>query len=58
MNELYNEMLKRGLISTSSSWIERAVLQKEPLMTLELAHSTGIYLDKVDLVIITASKMN
>ena len=58
MNELFNDMLKRGLISTSSSWIERAVEMKHPLLTLDIAHSTRVYLDKVDLVIITASRIN
>ncbi len=58
MEDLIKDMLNRGLVSFGNSWIERAVLEKQSLMTLELAHSTRVYLDRVDLVIITASNLN
>lgn len=58
MNEYIKDMLNKGLVSFGGSWIERAVLQKEPRLTLDLAHSAKVYLDRVDLVIITALRMN
>lgn len=39
MKELFDEMERKGLVSTSSSWLERGVRQKNPRITIELART-------------------
>ncbi len=51
MNNLFDDMLKRGLISCSNSWIERVVEAKNPKLTVYLANSRVYYLDRLDRII-------
>jgi hypothetical protein len=39
MDRWLNDMIDKGLVSISSSWIERAVEQKNKRMTVDLAYS-------------------
>lgn len=40
MNELFGDMESKGLISFEhSSWLQRAIEQKHPRLTIALAHS-------------------
>lgn len=38
MNELFNEMQSKGLVSFGG-WLQRAIEQKNPHLTVALAHS-------------------
>ncbi len=39
MEELYRDMLNKGLVKVGYSWLERAVDQHNPRVTLELANT-------------------
>ena len=39
ITDLFNEMLKMGLVTTSSHWIQSAVDQRNPKLTLDLVRS-------------------
>jgi len=58
IDEIFRSMMKTGLVSTSNCWIERAVEQKHPLLTLELANSTLLHYDRLDLRLIVLFRMN
>ena len=48
MQNEFDDMLRKGLVSTSSSWIERAVQQKSSRLTVGLAHSKVLTYDRLD----------
>jgi hypothetical protein len=48
INNLFTEMVKKGLVSTSSHWIEKATEQRNPRLTLDLAYSTPLLYDPLD----------
>ena len=48
MDKWLNDMNDKGLASTSSSWIERAVKQKNDRMTIDLASSVLLTYDDWD----------
>jgi len=58
IDEIFQDMLKTGLVSTSSCWIERAAEQKNPKLTLELANSTLLNYDRLDIRLIVLYRMN
>jgi hypothetical protein len=58
IDEIFQNMMKTGLVSTSNCWIERAAEQKHPLLTLELANSTLLNYDRLDLRLIVLYRMN
>ncbi len=49
ISPLFEDMLKKGLISTGSSWIEKAIEQKNPRFTLGIANSKLLVYDKLDI---------
>lgn len=57
-DKLFYDMLKRGLVCTSHSWIERAVAQKNHKMTVGLAHSIQLIYDDLDKVLMKQVKLN
>jgi hypothetical protein len=58
IDEIFQDMMKTGLVSTSSCWIERAAEQKNPKLTLELANSTLLNYDRLDIRLIVLYRMN
>jgi hypothetical protein len=57
-NFLYREMLDKGLLSTSNSWIERAIEQKHPRLPLSIASSKLLIYDKMDSRLLALVKAN
>ena len=53
-----NDMIDKGLASTSSSWIERAVKQKHDRMTVDLASSVLLTYDDWDKILLQAQTFN
>jgi hypothetical protein len=58
IDNLFDKMVKRGLVSTSHHWIERATEQKNPRLTLDLACSTLLVYDRVDKQLMTLKELN
>jgi hypothetical protein len=53
-----NEMIDKGLASTTSSWIQRAVEQKNDRMTVNLASSVLLTYSDWDKVILRIQTFN
>jgi hypothetical protein len=58
IDDLFDNMVEKGLVSTSRHWIERATAQKNPRLTLDLACSTLLVYDRIDRQLITLKKLN
>ena len=58
MDKLFYDMVDKRLASTSSSWIQTAVRQKHPKLTLDLAHSILLAYGNLDKVIIHRQRLN
>jgi len=58
MNELLRDMVDKGLASTSSNWIQKAVQQKHPRLTLDLACSAPVTYSKLDRLLFQRQKLN
>jgi hypothetical protein len=55
---LFEDMIDRGLVTTGNRWIERATMQKNPRLTLELAFSEMLVYDFLDRMLIRAQGIN
>ena len=53
-----NDMINKGLASTTSSWIERAVEQKNNRMTVDLASSVLLVYSDWDRIILQRQTFN
>ena len=53
-----NDMMDKGLAYTSSSWIERAVEQKNDRMTVDLASSVLLIYGDWDKIILRMQTLN
>ncbi len=53
INDLFEHMVKKGLVSTSSLWIEKAVDQKNQRLHLDLAWSKLLVYDRLDRSVLT-----
>jgi len=58
IDDIFEEMVETGLLSTSGRWIERAVVQKNRKLTIELAHSTVLVYDILDKLSLTDFNSN
>jgi hypothetical protein len=58
MEEIFRDMLRKRLVSTSKSWIERAVEQKHPRMTIDLANSTLLVYDGLQKALVPDQLLN
>ena len=45
---LLAEMQSKGLASTANSWLEKAILQKNPALTIGVASSRLLIYDRLD----------
>jgi hypothetical protein len=57
-DRLFEEMLKKGLVSTSSLWIERAIAGKSNRLALGIAHSRLLTYDRLDRRLHTSALFN
>jgi hypothetical protein len=55
---LLAEMRSKGLASTGSAWLERAILQKNPALTIAVASSMLLVYDRLDRGLITLTPSN
>ena len=53
-----SDMIDKGLASTTSSWIERAVEQKNDRMTVDLASSVPLTYSDLDRVLLQRQILN
>jgi hypothetical protein len=58
IDEWFHEMVESGLVSRSSTWIERAVNQKHPRVKLDLAHSVPLVYDNIDNILVRRETLN
>ena len=58
MEEIFREMLAKHLVSTSGSWIERAIERKHPKITLELANSILLAYDWLQKALASRQQFN
>ena len=55
---LFDEMIRRELISTGNLWIETAIKQKSAKLPIAVANSRFLTYDQIDRKIITLDKSN
>ncbi len=48
INYLFEEMVRLGLVSTGSNWVEEAIRTKHPRLSIGIAHSKLLIYDKID----------
>ena len=58
IEKIFEEMAVSGLVSTSGRWIEKAVQQKNPRLSVELAYSRVLAYDLLDKLAITEFNLN
>ena len=58
IDNLFNKMMKKGLVSASNHWIEKAVEQKNPRLTLGIAGSKLLLYDRLDKKLATLKGLN
>lgn len=58
MYSVYEDMLKRGLISTSNYWIEKAISQHHTRLPLGIAYSRLLMFDRIDRKIFRLTSQN
>lgn len=56
--KLFEEMLKKGLVSSGNLWINIAVEQKNKRLPIGIAHSRLLTYDRVDRNIISQGGLN
>ncbi|MFH1381474.1 MAG: hypothetical protein ABIH70_01105 [Chloroflexota bacterium] len=58
VGDLFQSMVKMGLLSSGSFWIETALQQKNPRLTLDLANSAVLVYDPMDRKLINLKGWN
>ena len=58
MDRWLYEIEKKGLVSISCTWIERAASQKHPGLTLDLAHSVPLVYHELERVLLPREILN
>lgn len=58
INDIFEDMVETGLVSTSNRWIEQATEQKNPRLTVELACSELLVLDVLDTLLLKVTNLN
>ncbi len=56
--DLLEEMIRKGLVSTDSTWIERAVEQRNSRLSVGVASSTLLSYDRIDRKLLTLIHAN
>jgi hypothetical protein len=55
---LLDAMIKRGLASTSNTWIEKAIAQRNPCLPVGVASSVRLAYDQLDAKILRITALN
>ena len=58
LDKLLADMIEMGLAYTSSSWIEKAIEQRNERMTISLASSALLIYDEWDKIILKIRELN
>jgi hypothetical protein len=58
LNFLLDDMIRKGLADTSNSWIEKAIRQKNPRISIGVASSLVLVYDKLDQVLVNSTMCN
>jgi hypothetical protein len=58
IDKFFYEMLEKGLISTGSLWIQRAIAQKNPKLAIGIAHSKLLTIDRLDRNLVALANFN
>ena len=58
IDRLFFDMVDKGLAYTSSTWIERAVAQKNHNLKVQLANSRPLAYDIFDVVLLRKERLN
>lgn len=58
VNKWFQDMIDKGLASTTSSWIARAVEQRNERMTVSLASSVLLKYSELDKIILQRQRLN
>jgi hypothetical protein len=57
-NDFFDELEEMDFLHSGSYWIEKAVEQKNPMLTLDLACSKLLLYDQLDKKILNLSRLN
>jgi len=58
IDDIFEEMVEKGMLSTSNHWIQRAIAQKNPRLTMDLADSRLLIYDRSDKLLFTITDLN
>ncbi len=58
MEGLFSDMIRKGLVATSSTWLEKAVEQRHPRVSIGLASSQRLHYDKIEKMITILDSWN
>ncbi len=58
INDIFEDMVETGRVSISNRWIEKASVQRNPKLTLELANSRELVYDVTDRLLLTITNLN
>jgi hypothetical protein len=58
LGNFFEEMLKKGLVTTGNTWIEKAIEQKNARMLVSIASSRLLVYDALDLKLLMLGKNN
>ena len=58
IDDIFEHMVKTGLVSTSNRWIEKASVQRNPRLTMELACSRLLVYDVLDKLAFSINDLN
>jgi len=57
-DDIFETMVNSGRVSISNRWIEKASIQRNPKLTLELANSRELTYDITDRLMLTITDLN
>jgi len=58
IDEWFQDMINKGLACTSRTWIDLAIRQRHPRLTVELAYSTPLVYDALDRLLLRSDGLN
>ena len=57
-NDIFDEMVEKGMLSMSNHWIQRAIEGKNPRLTMDLAYSRLLIYDIADKMLLSMTDLN
>jgi len=58
IDDIFADMVEAGLLSTSNQWIEDAIDQKNPKLTMDLACSRLLIYDTAEKMLLSITDLN